>query len=478
MAKEVIQAKKARIKCLTSGQAGTGTQRRRAVQSPIDMVNGPLLRNILRFAPPLMLANLMQRFFNAADTLIVGRYCGEAALAAVGAASPIVVFFVWSLNGLSIGADVLISGMYGRRDDRGIAASLHTAYGLSVIIGVLYTLAGILFASRILDWMAVPREIRGQAALYMRIYCSGLIFTSVYDFCASILRSGGDTKRPMLYLSLSGLANVLMNLLFVLGLGWNVEGVAIATALSQLMAAGVITYHLLHEKGVNRLDLKHIRPDPNLAKQILAIGLPAGVQGMFYSVSNIIVQASVNLFGAAAIAANSAATTIEDFVYVTTAAYDQTCVTFTGQNAGAGNWKRIRSLLLVSLVLVSTCAFTIGFSSYHFGKTLLALFTDSPEVIRIGLIRLRLVGAFLFLNGLLDIFVASMRGMGYSTMPTLFMLTGICGTRIIYNLTCFAAEPSLERLYLCFPVSWVIALTLEFLLWLHTYRKHCGIYRE
>lgn len=445
----------------------------KAMRKTFDPVHGSLLKNILIFTPPLMISILLQRLFNATDTLIVGHFCGSQALASVGAGGPMINFFVWGLISLSIGSDVVISTLIGQGNRSQLSRAVHCIYFLAISAGLLFSVAGVLLSPLILHFMSVPDYTFTATLRYCRIYFLGLIFTSIYDFGASILRSSGDTRRPTLFLFFGGLLNVILDLFFVVTLHWNVSGAALASALSQLLAAALVTFSLCRSNGPEHLQPKKIHPDKKVLGRVLAIGVPSSVQSIMFSVSNMIVQSGVNAFGSAAIAANSAALTLEDFVYVATSAFSQTTITFTGQTAGAGKLERIPKILVTILCLSGCSGFLIGYLDYHFGWELLRLFTSEAIVLNLGMYRLRYVALFLFLNGTIDVFVGSMRGMGYSALPTFVTLTTICGSRILYIMTWFQTHHSLDVLYLCFPISWCIAIFFQFLLWLFLYRRFC-----
>lgn len=424
----------------------------------------------LRFALPIMISSLFQRLFNAADSVIVGRFSGSAALAAVGGTSPIVSLFSWGLMGLSVGADVTVSNMFGRKDQDGVRRAVHTAYAIAIYAGLLAALTGIFCSGLILSFMKVPEEIFDWSVLYLRIYSIGLFFNVIYNFGAACLRSGGDSKRPTFYMMSAGLLNVVLNLLLVCIFHMGVAGVAIATAVSQLFAAFLVTITLLHDKGLIRLYPSMIRADRKIAKQIIAIGLPSLVQNSMFCLSNMVIQGSINSFGSLTIAANSAATAIEDFVYVGTACVSQSCVTFTGQNNGAGNWKNVKKVLMISVASTTCLAFTIGLLDNLFAKQLLGFFSTDAEIIRLGIIRLRYVAIPLFLNGVLEVFACSLRGMGSSLIPMITSLTGICGVRLLYIFTIFPIYKTLPCLYLCYPLSWIVTTIFLFLFWIRHYR--------
>ena len=435
----------------------------------LDMVNGPLLKNMFIFAVPLMLSSLLQMLFNSADTVIVGKFSGQEALAAVGATGSIVFFLTAIFNGLSVGANVVIARMIGRGEPDGIHSAVHTSYFIAIAGGILMILIGQVFSKQMLTLVATPANIIDRSILYMRIFFAGSIFMMVYNFGAAVLRSDGDTTRPTIFLAISGVLNVLLNLFFVVVLEMSVAGVAIATVISQAVAAFLVTIALIRNEGVIKLYPKQISFDKKMARDIISIGLPAGLQGMMFSISNVVVQSGVNSFGSAVVAGNSAAANIEGYVYIGTGAFTQAALTFTGQNAGAGNVENIKRIMLTTLWLTIVSGIAIGFLGWYKGEFFMSIFTNSEEVIQAGMYRLFWVCMFLFLNGIMDVFVSSLRGMGYSTLPTLLTMTGICGVRLAYLWLYFPLHHELSYLYICFPLSWTVTSILQAILWVRCY---------
>lgn len=438
-----------------------------------SMTGNRIFVNMLVFAFPIIVSSFFQRMFNVADTMIVGRFSGDMALAAVGSNSPLVGLFVWGLMGLSVGVDVTVSKMIGSRNLTQIHRAVHTAITIAIGAGGFTSITGICCSRMLLEFMKVPDNILPWACLYIRIYFVGIFFNVIYQFTAAILRSSGDTKRPMAYLMASGLLNVILNLFFVCLLHMDVAGVAIATAFSQFTACTLAVTALMREEGYIRLNLKELCFDPSIAWQIISIGIPSLVQNVLFSVSNMVIQTSINAFGATTIAANSIGMTIEDFVYVGTSAVNQACTTFTGQNNGANNMKNIRKVMIYSTLLTILFGFSIGYLSFRSGSFLLGLFTKDPLVIADGLIRLQIVAVFLFMNGVSDVFAASLRGMGYSFIPMVSILTCICGVRLIYVFKVFPLYGTLKSLYICYPLSWIISSAVLLAFWFILYRRFC-----
>lgn len=435
------------------------------------MINGPLLKNMILFAVPVMLSSLLQMLFNAADTIVVGRFSGQLALAAVGATGSIVFFLSSLFNGLSAGANVVTARMIGAGNRDEVAKAVHCMAYLAVAAGVLLTVIGVSGASFMLRMVHTPDNIIGLSTLYMRIYFLGALPLMVYNIGAAVLRSKGDTKHATFYFSVSGLMNVLLNLLFVIVLKMSVAGVACATVISETYAAVMVVRTLMKEKDETQLHLNRIAPDGALIKETLRIGIPAGLQGMMFSISNLVIQSGVNSFGSVVVAGNSAAGNLENFVYIGFGGFEQACMTFVSQNYGAGKIKNISRIMRTTLILTTVVAFGFGFTAWYFGEPLLGLYTTDPEVIAAGLIRMKYVCLWLFLNGVMDVPVCTLRGMGYSTSPTILMLVGITGIRLLWLFTYFPLHHTLEVLYFTFPMSWVFSCFLQFALYIRVMRK-------
>ncbi len=437
----------------------------------IDMVNGPLLKNIFIFALPLMASNLLQMLFNAADTIVVGKFAGEEALGAVGATGSIVFLLTSVFLGLSTGANVVIAKAIGAGDHDKISHSVHTSVLISIISGIFLTIAGVGLSKTILTWVSTPENIIDLSALYMRIYFGGCISLLIYNFGSAILRAKGDTKRPLYYLLISGIINVVLNLFFVIVLDMSVAGVALATVISETVSAILVMLLLIRTPDATQLHVKDLKITPHIAEEILRIGIPAGVQGIAFSLSNVVIQSSINSFGSTVVAGNTAAANIENFVYIGMMAFSSATITFTSQNIGANKPENIKKIMWLTLILDTVTAFVVGFIAYYFADYFLLLYTDSAEVVEIGKIRLLYVALFLFLNGILDVFVNSMRGMSYSTPPTIIMLLGVCGFRLLYLFTYFPTHRSLATIYLAYPLSWTLTDLLQIALWIYVYHK-------
>lgn len=438
----------------------------------IDMVNGPLLKNIFIFAVPLMFTNFLQILFNAADTVVVGKFAGEAALAAVGATGSIVFLITALFNGLSMGTNVIIARLIGLKDEDKIEKAVHTSIAMGILGGILLMGFGLLFSGNLLHMISTPEDIIDLSKLYMRIYFGGSIFLLVYNFGASILRAKGDTKRPLYFLMVSGVLNVILNLFFVIVLKMSVAGVAIATVISQAVSAILVCWALMKDQDATHLQWKKLKLDMPTVFEVIRIGVPAGIQGMVFSLSNVVIQSSINSFDSSTIvAANSAANNIEGFVYIGMMAFTQATITFTSQNIGAKQFKAVSKIMWLTLLLTSASALIMGILVYGFGNFFLSFYTNEVAVVEAGMIRLKYVALLLFLNGILDVFVASMRGMGYSTLPTVVMLVGICGIRLLWLWTVFPEFRTLEMIYLCFPISWAFTSLVQGSLWLWVHKR-------
>ncbi len=436
-----------------------------------DILSGSMLKNILKFVWPLMLANILQITFNFADVMVIGNFVSQHGLAAVGTTNPIIIFFTWGLYGLSMGANVLISRMIGARDHSRIKKAVFTGVLIGLIFGLGITVLGIVFARVMLQMLSTPVDIIDDAVLYLRIYFLCGIAIGLYDFSSAILRASGDSKNPTIFLGISGVINVLLNLFFVIVLKMSVAGVAAATVISQTLAAFMSVGKLIREESIIHLEIRKENFDPQSFKDILSIGIPSALQNQLFSFSNMIIQTSLNSFGSTFVAANTAANAIEEYVYVFVDAFPQASLTFTSQMYGAKRYKDIKKLLIINLLLGGIGAFLIGLVIMLNGEYLLGLLSEEAEVISLGLIRLRYVTLFLFMNGLLDVVVNSIRGMGLSNLPTIITLFGVCGFRILYIYTFFQSHHTPEVLYLCFPLSWLITTIMQLIIWIQVYHR-------
>lgn len=422
------------------------------------MCSGAILGKMLVFALPLMCSSILQLLFNAADIIVVGRFAGDNSLAAVGSNTALITLLTNFFIGLSIGANVLVAHYYGAKQDKDLNETIHTAMLLSVYSGIFLTLVGCIGARQILIWMQTPGDVLELATQYLRIYFLGMTATMVYNFGSAILRAVGDTRRPLYYLSAAGIVNVILNLVFVIRFQMDVAGVAVATVISQCISAALIVRCMMGEEGNIRLDLRSLRIHSEKFIRILKIGLPASFQGIIFSVSNVIIQASVNSFGAITVAGNSAAANIEGFVYVAMNAFYQASLSFTGQNVGAAKYERINRILYTAELCAVTVGLLLGNAAVFWGRELLSMYTASELVIEAGMKRIRVICRTYALCGMMDTIVGSMRGLGYSVVPMFVSLIGACGLRLFWIFTFFRMEQfhTATSLYLTYPVSWIL----------------------
>lgn len=424
----------------------------------IDMCNGAILPKILSFTLPLMCSSMLQLLFNAADIIVVGQFAGDNALAAVGSNTALINLLTNFFLGLSIGANVLAARYQGAGQQREVSETVHTAMLVSIYSGILLTIIGCVGARQILIWMQTPEEVLSLATVYLRIYFLGMTSTMIYNFGSAILRAVGDTKRPLYYLSASGVINVILNLLFVTRLRMSVAGVGIATVISQTVSAGLILRCMIRDTGSIHLELRQLKIYRDKLMKIFRVGLPASFQGIIFAVSNVIIQSSVNSFGATVVAGNSAASNIEGFVYVAMNAFHQSTVSFTSQNMGAAKYERVPKILLRAEICVLVVGLVLGNAVVLLGRPLLGFYTGSAAVMDAGMRRLEVIARTYALCGIMDVMVGSLRGMGYAVLPTIVSLIGACGLRLIWIFTFFRMEAfhSITSLYMTYPVSWVV----------------------
>lgn len=445
----------------------------------IDMCNGPLLGKILLFYIPLMLSGVLQLLFNAADVVVVGRYAGRTALAAVGSTTSLILLLVNLFIGLSVGTNVLVAKFYGAGKPKDLSEVVHTAIWTALVGGCVLIVAGVLLAEPALRLMDTPPDVIGQSVLYMRIYYLGMPFFLAYNFGSAILRAVGDTRRPLYYLFTAGIINVLLNLLFVIVFHLGVAGVAIATAISHGVSSALVLRCLTVSDGVYKLDWKSLRIVPDKLIQMVRIGLPAGLQGSLFSISNMLIQSSVNSFGSTAMAGNTAASNMEGFVYTSMNALYQTSLSFTGQNFGAKKIKRIGKILLICQILVVLVGLVLGNGAYLLGGVLLRLYAPNDmEAVSFGLIRLGIVSVSYFLCGMMDVAVGSLRGLGHSVMPMVVTLTGACLLRIVWVYTAFQTNRTLQCLYYSYPISWILTFSVHLICFVAVYRRLWKKYPE
>ena len=427
----------------------------------IDMLNGALLPKILLFAVPLALSSILQLLFNAADVIVLGRYVSAEALAAVGSTSSFVNLLVNFFIGISVGVNVMVGQSYAKHNDSMVFDVVHTAIGSSIVAGIIFIFVGIGLSEPLMILMGSPDEVRYMSVLYLQIYFIGMPFILLYNFGAALLRAVGDTKRPLYYLLFSGVVNVVLNLYFVIEWNMGVAGVAIATSVSNLISALLVLRTLMKEKGILRVELRKVRIDPKVLIRICKIGLPAGLQSCFFSISNMVIQSSINSFGTIAMAGSTAASNIENFVYSGMNAVYQANLSFTSQNVGAGRYSRINRILGACIAACTILGLPLQTLACIFGPQLLSIYNNDPDVIASGLERLLIICGTYVLCGYGDVLVGSLRGMGDAFTPMIITLAGVCGLRIVWILTILNIFPSLFVLYLCYPVSWIVTALLQ-----------------
>ena len=443
----------------------------------MDMVHGPLAGKILLFALPLMFSSILQLLFNAADVVVVGRYAGEAALAAVGSTSSLINLLVTLFVGFSVGTNVVVARDLGAGRPEQVRAGVHTAVAIALISGVLLTVLGLAAARPLLVWTASTPDVIDLATLYLRIYFCGMPVNMLYNFGAAILRAQGDTRRPLYFLAIAGVTNVALNLLFVIVFQMSVAGVALATIISQAVSAFLVLGCLMRDQGPLHLDMKKLCIDKRIMIQIMRVGLPAGFQGIVFSLSNVVIQSSINSFGSTAIIAGSAASAnIEGFVYVAMNAFYQTDLTFTSQNYGAGECGRVDRSLILCQAYVVAAGLLLGVLAAVFGHPLAAIYAPGKEeVISHAILRLKYICIPYFLCGVMDVMVGVLRGLGHSIVPMVVSMVGACGVRLLWVATIFQTYHTPQMLYLSYPVSWLITGGVHVAFFLAV-RKHA--YRE
>ena len=422
-----------------------------------EMCQGPLLRSLIAYTVPIILTGVLQLLFNAADLIVVGRFADSNSVGAVGATGSLTNLIVNLFMGLSVGAGVVVAQGMGARDNRKVHQTVHTAIPLALISGAALTVIGIIFSNPLLILMDTPPEILSLAAVYMRIYFGGMIFNLLLNFAASILRAAGDSMTPMIALVTAGVVNVLLNLFFVIVLHMDVAGVALATAISQAVASAMMIIALMRRKDACRFDWRKMGIHRIPLKRILAIGLPTGIQSSMFSISNVLIQSSINSFGPQAVAGNAAASNLEGFVYTTMHSVNQAVLNFSGQNAGAGNYSRIRKVYWNGCLMTVIGGGVLGVLLYLLGEPLLSIYiSDSPDSIAFGLTRLQYVGLPYFRCGLMEVAQGAVRGMGISFSPMIISLIGVCGLRVVWIYTVFEAYRSLDTLFASYMVSWLL----------------------
>lgn len=427
-----------------------------------DMTSGPIMKQIIIYTIPIILTGVLQLLFNAADLVVVGQYCGSVSVGAVGATGPVINLITNLFIGFSVGAGVSVAHAIGADKEDEIHRVIHTAIPLAAICGLILTVVGICGTDSILRLMETPEETIGLSAAYMKIYFAGIISSMLYNFGAAILRAAGDTRSPLIHLTIAGVINVILNLIFVIAFNMDVAGVALATVISQTLSAILIIRTLMKRTDACRFVLRktHIYLRPLL--KIMRIGFPAGIQGSLFSISNVIIQSSVNSFGAVAVSGNAAAGNIEGFVYTAMNSVSQSALNFTGQNHGAGKFDRIKKTAFASLAFVFLVGLTLGASACLFSRPLLSIYiSDSAEAVQYGVTRLLFICLPYCFCGLMDVSTGLLRGLGSSILPMIITVAGVCGFRIFWIFRVFSVHHSLEVLYVSYIISWTMTFIVQ-----------------
>ena len=446
-------------------------------RNEMDMTTGPLMKKLVAYAVPVVITGILQLLFNAADIIIVGRYAGRTALAAVGSTTSLINLMVNLFMMTSIGVNVAVARYYGAHEPVEVSKTVSTAMTMSVIIGLFVGVFGIVASRPMLVLMDSPADVLDQAALYLRIYFIGIPAFMVYNFGAAVLRAVGDTQRPLRFLTVAGIVNVILNLITVVGFKLGVAGVAIATAVSQYVSAAFVVMSLISVEGCIHLEVKEMRIYKDKLIEILRIGLPAGLQSLLFSISNVMIQSSVNSFGSTIMAGSSAAGNIDGFIYTAMNSVTQTAMAFTGQNMGARKYERIGPILRKCILLVTVVAGSMGVFSCLFRNSLINIYANGdPEVIYWGAQRLIIVSAPYFIFGISEIIVGVVRGMGNSTLPMIISIFGICAFRILWLYTAFAMQPTYAMLMLGYPASWTVTMVGQSICYLLMKKKIIASY--
>lgn len=447
-----------------------------------EMTSGPLVMPIIRYTLPIIATGALQLLFNTADLVVVGWFCGEASVGSVGATGSLTNLIVNFFMGLSVGAGVVVAQGLGSHDDRKVYQTVHTAIPVAVICGMIITLIGVLFSGTFLEWMDTPKENLRLATLYMQIYFCGMIFNLLLNFGAAILRAAGDTLRPMLYLASAGVVNVVLNVIFVTGFHMDVAGVALATIISQAVSAVLILRALMKREDACKLKLREMGIHRRPLFRMMALGVPAGIQSSLFSISNVLIQSSINSFGPVTLAGSTAAGNLEGYVYMVMHSFNQTVMNFAGQNTGARNYKRIGRIYWICLGMTALIGSLLGGLVCIFAKPLLSIYgANSSGAIQDGVTRLLFVCLPYFLCGMMEIATGIVRGMGISLSPMIVTVLGVCGFRILWIFTLFAKHHTLAWLFVSYPISWALtylAVSAIFFGVLHIRKKQSRVLVE
>ena len=425
------------------------------------MCNGTIMDKLVSFSLPLMLSGILQLMFNAVDVIVVGRFAGSQALAAVGSTTALINMFVNLFMGISLGTNVLAARFFAAGKDRQMSETVHTSIAFAAISGIVMVFVGIFFSKFALELMATPADVIEQSTLYMRIYFLGMPFFMLYNYGAAILRAVGDTKRPLIFLIISGVINAVLNMILVIVFHLSVAGVAIATVISQMISCILVLRCLYRSEGSYQFRFSKLMLKGCYLKQIFQVGVPAGIQSTVINFSNVLLQSSVNSFGSIAMAGYTAANNILGFLFVSVNSVTQACMSFTSQNYGVRKWKRMDKILVDCMILSMIVALVLGGGSYIFGSQILRIYTENEEVIRCGMEILSYTTLTYFLCGFVALFPGAMRGMGFSAAPMMLSIVGTVGTRIVWIFGIFPRYRSLSVLFISYPVSWILTIAMQ-----------------
>lgn len=440
----------------------------------IDMCNGTIMDKLISFALPLMLSGMLQLMFNAVDIIVVGRFSGSRALAAVGSTTALINVFTNLFIGISLGANVLAARFYAAGKEKEMSDTVHTAIAIAIISGLIMAFVGLVFSKGALELMDTPEDVIGQAALYMRIYFIGMPFFMLYNYGAAVLRAVGDTKRPLMFLIVSGCINAVLNLILVIGFSLSVVGVAVATVISQMISCILVLRCLYKSEGSYQLRFSKLKINKKYMIQIFQVGVPAGIQSTVINFSNVLLQSSVNSFGSVAMAGYTAANNILGFLYQSINSVTQACMSFTSQNYGVGKYKRMDRVLADCMILTVVVSLIIGCSAYFFGNYILRIYTSDAEVIKCGLEILSITTVPYFLCGIMDLFPGALRGMGYSAVPMILSVIGTVGMRVLWIYAVFPSNRSLYVLFISYPASWGITIVMQVICYIFVRKKVHG----
>lgn len=438
----------------------------------IDMCNGSIMDKLVSFALPLMLSGILQLMFNAVDIIVVGRFSGSEALAAVGSTTALINVFTNLFIGISLGANVLAARFFaaGRREE--MSETVHTSITLALISGIFMAFVGLVFSKGALELMGTPEDVIGLSTLYMRIYFMGMPFFMLYNYGAAILRAVGDTKRPLYFLIIAGVINAGLNMVLVIVFGLGVSGVGIATVFSQMVSCVLVLTCLCRTEGSYKLSFSKLSIKGYYLKQIFQVGIPAGIQSTVINFSNALLQSSVNSFGSTAMAGYTAANNILGFLYVSINSVTQACMSFTSQNFGVGKYKRMDRVLIDCMILSVGAALVLGCGAYFFGAEILQIYTEEADVIQCGVEILSITTVPYFLCGIMDLFPGALRGMGYSAVPMVLSIIGTVGMRVLWIFVFFPQHRSLYFLFISYPASWIATIVMQVVCY-YFVRKHC-----